>query len=209
MEESNHWEEAQEALAYLSQVSYHDRESIPRTFWQMKHTREVAMAATGVLEALWQWRETEAQRRDWPPFKIMTDAQLAQLATSQPTSAEALAQLPGFGPKALAQYGRHLLRVIQQGQQQPLPAPPEANLRPEQMVAKSVQNRYEALRHWRTDTAEKRGVQPDIVFSNSTLLVIAQLDPQSEEEVLRIPEVGPWKARTYAPAILATLRKNR
>jgi len=209
LEQSNHWEEAQEALAYLSQVSYHGREPAPRTFWHMKHTREVPTAATGVLEALWQWRETEAQRRDWPPFKIMTDAQLAQLATSQPTSAEALAQLPGFGPKALAQYGRHLLRVIQQGQQQPLPAPPEAHLRPEQMVAKSVQNRYEALRHWRTDTAEKRGVQPDIVFSNSMLLAIAQLDPQSEEEVLRIPEVGPWKARTYTPAILSTLRKNR
>ncbi len=209
LEQSGHWEEAQEAFASLSQVSYHGREPAARTFWHMKHTREVPTAATGVLEALWQWREAEAQRRDWPPFKIMTDAQLAQLATAQPASEPMMAQLPGLGGKATAQYGRQILRVIQQGQRKPLPALPESTLRPEQMVAKSVQNRYEALRHWRTDTAEKRGVQPDIVFSNSTLLAIAQLDPQSEADLLRVPEVGPWKARTYAAAILATLRKHR
>lgn len=209
LEQSGHWEEAQEAFTYLGQVSYHGREPAPRTFWHMKHTREVPTAATGVLEALWLWREAEAQRRDWPPFKILTDAQLAQLATAQPTTEEAIVQLPGFGTKTAAQYGRHLLRVIQHGQKQPLPMPPEATLRPEQLVAKAVQNRYEALRHWRTDTAEKRGVQPDIVFSNSTLLAIAQRDPKSEEEILQIPEVGPWKARTYTPAILATLRKSR
>ncbi|MEZ4734089.1 MAG: HRDC domain-containing protein [Caldilineaceae bacterium] len=207
LRKTDRWEEATEDFALLRQVSY--QEPAPRTFWQMKHTREVPTAATNVLEALWQWREAEAQRRDWPPFKIMTDAQLTQLAQQQPTTVEALAKMHGIGPKVTKQYGAQLLQVIQQGQQQPLPTPPEATLRPEQMVAKPVQNRYEVLRHWRTKVAEKRGVQPDIVFNNSTLLTIAQLDPKSEEEIRTIPEIGPWKARTYGPAILATLRKAK
>jgi ribonuclease D len=207
LQQVDRWEEANEAFALLRQVSYH--EPTPRTFWQMKNTRDVPEAATNVLEALWQWREAEAQRRDWPPFKIMTDAQLTQLAVNQPTAEEAMTQLQGFGPKVVKQYGKPLIETIQWGQQQPLPDPPESTLRPEQMVAKPVQNRYEALRHWRTDVAEKRGVQPDIVFTNSTLLTIAQMEPKSEAEILTIPEIGPWKARTYGPAILATLRKTK
>lgn len=205
LQQAGRWEEALEAFALLRQVSYH--EPAVRTFWQMKNTREVPEAATNVLEALWQWREAEAQRRDWPPFKIMTDAQLVQLTNAQPTTVEALASLHGFGSKLVHQYGKQLLPVIQQGQQRSLPEPPETTLRPEQLVAKPIQNRYEALRHWRTDVAEKRGVQPDIVFTNSTLLTIAQLAPQSEAELLTISEIGPWKARTYGAAILATLRK--
>jgi len=206
LQKAGRWEEAKEAFAFLRQVTY--REPTPRTFWQMKQ-REVPDAATNVLEALWLWREAEAQRRDWPPFKIMTDAQLTQLAVHQPTTLEVMAKVHGFGSKLAKQYGKQLIQVIQQGQQQPLPELPETILRPEQMLAKPVQHRYEALRHWRTDTAEKRGVQPDIVFNNSTLLAIAQMEPQSEEEILTIPEIGPWKARTYGPAILATLKKMR
>lgn len=207
LQKTDHWEEAMEAFALLRQVSY--QEPAPRTFWHMKHTREVPTAATNVLEALWLWRESEAQRRDWPPFKIMTDAQLAQLATTQPTAIDMLAHMHGFGPKVAKQYGYQLLETIYQGRQRPLPEPPEAILRPEQLVPKAVQNRFEALRHWRTAVAEKRGVQPDIVFTNSTLLAIAQLEPKVEEDLLVIPEIGPWKARTYGPAILATLKKTR
>ena len=207
LQKTGHWEEAMEAFALLREVSY--QEPAPRTFWHMKHTREVPTAATNVLEALWLWREAEAQRRDWPPFKIMTDAQLAQLATTQPTAIDTLAHMQGLGPKVAKQYGYQLLEAIHQGRQRPLPEPPEAILRPEQLVPKPVQNRFEALRHWRTAVAEKRGVQPDIVFTNSTLLAIAQLEPKAEEDLLAIPEIGPWKARTYGPAILATLKKIR
>ncbi len=207
LQQADRWEEAQEAFALLRDVSYH--EPATRTFWQMKHTRDVPDAALNVLEALWQWREAEAQRRDWPPFKIMTDAQLAQLATVQPTTEESISKLSGFGPKIAKQYGKALLTTIQQGQQQPMPAPPETTLRPEQLASKAVLNRFEALRHWRTDVAEKRGVQPDIVFTNTTLLAIAQMEPKAVEELRAIAEIGPWKARTYGPAILATLRKTK
>lgn len=204
---ADRWEEAQEAFALLRTVSYH--EPAMRNFWQMKHTRDVPDAALNVLEALWQWREAEAQRRDWPPFKIMTDAQLAQLATVQPTTEESIGKLAGFGPKVAKQYSQALIAAIQQGQQQPRPTPPETTLRPEQLVSKTVLNRFETLRHWRTEVAEKRGVQPDIVFTNTTLLAIAQMEPKSVEELRTIAEIGPWKARTYGPAILATLRKTK
>lgn len=206
LHKAKRWQEAQEAFTLLQQVDYSDHEPTPRSFWQMKQTRNVPRAATNVLEALWQWREAEAQQRDRPPFKIATDHLLVTLATKQPTTAEELAKISGVGTYLMRQYGKTLLEVIRNGLQQPLPELPEPGSRPDQNLSKPLQNRFEALRRWRTNVAKQRGVAPEIVFSNSILLTIAQQAPQSEADLLTIPEIGPWKARTYGNAILATLR---
>lgn len=199
------WEEAQEAFSMFQHLNYHEREANARSFWQMKQTREVAREDMGILQALWQWREEEAQRRDRPPFKIMTDQTLVTLANQQPQSLHELKQLPGLGDLHTKQYGKALLAAIARGRIAPLPEWPSATERSEQALEKPVQHRYDALRQWRSQAAEQRGVTPEIVFSNSILLSIAQRMPTSETELLEIPEIGPWKARTYGPAILATL----
>ena len=116
-----------------------------------------------------------------------------------------LLQIPGLGDIQGKQYGKVLLATIVKGQAAPLPEHAPAPERLEQGLERAVQQRYDALRQWRSQVAEQRGVQPEIVFSNTILLAIAQRLPQSEKELIEIPEIGPWKARTYGPAILATL----
>ncbi len=200
------WEEAQEAFTMLRLIDYNDRETTHRSFWQMRQTRDVPRTAHGLLEALWQWREEEAKRRDRPPFKIATDQTLAALTIAQPQQIQELAQVDGLGEKQIQQYGKVLLATIVDGQNRPMPELPTSD-RHEQLE-KVVQHRYDALRQWRTGMAEKRGVAPEIIFSNSILLSLAQRMPQSEREMLEIPEIGPWKAKTYSGAVLKTLQNK-
>jgi ribonuclease D len=201
------WEEATEAFTMLRLIDYNEREAAARSFWQMRNTRDVPRANHGVLEALWQWRESEAQRRDRPPFKIANDQTLAALATAQPQELQELAQISGLGEQQIRQYGKTILATIAEGRQRPMPEPPATDR--QDQLEKAVQQRYDALRQWRTNTAEQRGVAPEIVFSNSILLMLAQRMPQSEAEILEIAEIGPWKAQTYSRAILNTLHKVR
>ncbi len=208
LQAAGRWEEAQEAFSMFHHLSYHERESVPRAFWQMKQLREVERADTAVLQALWQWREEEAQRRDRPPFKIMTDQTLISLVNQQPVSLPQLKQIPGLGEVQLKQYGKTILATIARGQAAPRPEQPPAAERGEQTLERAVQQRYDLLRHWRSQAAEARGVAPEIVFSNSILLTIAQRMPHTAAELLEIPEIGPWKAATYGPAILATLQRK-
>lgn len=200
---AHRWEEAKEAFTMLRLVDYHEREQAERTFWQMKATRDVAKDELAILEALWEWRETEAQRRNRPPFKIATDQTLVKLTTSQPRHLDELTQIDGLGQQQIRQHGEAILAAIAQGRQLPPPAPP-ANDRYEP-IEKPVQHRYDNLRQWRTNVAAERGVAPEIIFSNSILMAIAQQMPTSEDELLQIPEIGPWKAQTYGAAILKTL----
>ncbi len=207
LKDAGRWEEAQEDFALLVQTDYSEKEPPARTMWQMKETRGVARRHTGVLEALWQWREAEAQRRDIPPFKILRNRALTELAEAQPSSERELDAVSALGRTEIQRYGKHLLHAIAEGRSRPLPDLPAPTVRPEQLLERDVLTRYDTLRRWRTRTAEARGVAPEIIFANGILLEIAKRRPRSASELLEIREIGPWKAKTYGPAILEIVAK--
>ena len=209
LEQMGRLEEAQEAFAQLELTNFRERPTAQRTFWSMKRTRDVQRENLGVLEALWEWREKEAQRQDRPPFKIMTDQVLVQLAARQPKSRNELRSISGLSQNQSYRYGRSLLRALEKGKRGPLPQTPEPRPRPEYLLDSATLSAFESLRRWRTDAATERGVDPDIVFSNETLMAIARHKPTTEEELQELREIGPWKARTYGAHILRILARNR
>ena len=196
------WEEAQEAFAQLSTLDYVARPANSRDFWQMKETRRVPLAITGVLEALWLWREQEAQRQDRPPFKVVSNAALVELAERRPATLAQLHEVRALSVSEIQRYGSAILAALAEGKQRPLPPLPEPTLRPEQILDRPTLERYDALRRWRGDVADARGVAPDIILTNEVLLTIAKQQPRSPEELARIAGLGPWKLRTYGPDLL-------
>ena len=206
---AHRWEEAQDAFRQLATLDYSDRGNNERTMWSMRDVRKVPAEDTGVLEALWEWREHEAQHQNRPPFKIAGDSTLIRLAASRPTTPAALDAEGILSDSQVNRYGRQILETIQAGTNRPLPSPPTNNHRPETLVNGKVQRRFEALRSWRTKKAKERGVTADIVFTNSTLMEIAQHVPMTVAALETIPDVGPWKAKTYGPEIFPILKKKQ
>lgn len=208
LQECERWEEAQDAFALLARNNYADRVVEERTFWQMKCARHLPPGNLATLEALWQWREDEARRQNRPPFKIMTDAELADLATDLPATRAALDSIASLGDRHRDRYGAEVLSVIDAARQRPQPEPPVV-LRPEQTLEKAALNRFDALRKWRSERASERGVAPDIVLNNATLLTIAQHRPASPQDLGQIADIGAWKLATYGPEILAILHNMK
>ncbi|HAJ37276.1 MAG TPA: ribonuclease D [Chloroflexi bacterium] len=202
------WEEAQDAFAALVAADPAARTPEERTFWQMRAVRDVPRQQHGVLEALWQWREDAARAADRPPFKVVNDAVLIDLAKLQPETKAALEDVPGLSELQIRRYGDELLRTIQLGRLRPLPTLPNGEGRPEQQLDKPAQLRYDALRRWRTETARARGVDADIVLPNSTLFTIAQSHAASLEALAQLAGLTPWKLQHYGPAILDILAQT-
>ena len=130
-----------------------------------------------------------------------TDAVLAQIAARRPTTTKKLRSIQGIGGAQTSRYAKAILHTVQESANRPLPEPPEQKPRPESLLDSDVLARYDALRHWRTQRATERGVDPDIVFSNDTLLTIAMRQPTTECALQEIPEIGAWRAHTYGPEI--------
>jgi ribonuclease D len=206
LKQRDRWEEAQEAFAYLTAIDYRERVAAERSVWQMKEARTLPHAQTGVLEALWLWRELEAQNQDRPSFKIVNNQALVELAQKQPTSLTQLQEIRSLSASELQRYGVALLHAIREGKSRPLPALPESTPRYEQWLDKATLDRFDTLRHWRSKTAAARGVAPEIVLTNEILLEVAKRQPRTLEELRQIDAIGPWKAKTYGPDLLRLAR---
>ncbi|MBV9821131.1 MAG: HRDC domain-containing protein, partial [Actinobacteria bacterium] len=61
------------------------------------------------------------------------------------------------------------------------------------------------LRAWRKKQAEAQSVPAFVVFSDATLVAIADRAPGTEAELARVPGVGPTKLQRYAAPVLAVL----
>jgi ribonuclease D len=201
LQEAERWREAQEAFEFLTLLRYEDP-STGRTVWSMKNNREVDREHTGLLEELWLWREQTAQRLERPPFKVLNDSVLIELTNQAPRTVGDLQRISGLSSHQVNRFGRDLLQAIERGKRRPLPDLPAPNPRPEFLLSKADQRIFQSLRQWRSQTAEERGVDPDIIFSNDILLQIVEKKPRTLAELQEIPAIGSWKAETYGPAIL-------
>ena len=61
------------------------------------------------------------------------------------------------------------------------------------------------LRAWRKKQAEAQSVPAYVVFSDATLVAIADRAPANEAELAQVPGVGPTKLQRYADVVLAVL----
>lgn len=207
LQSANRWQAAQDAFARLSQLRADDYTGTERSFWQMRVSREIERAQTGVLQALWQWRESEAQRANRPPFKIMNDEVLAQLTNEQPVDIQQLKKIRRISDQQIARYGQPLLRAIQIGKTAPLPAEPETTLSPEQLLNKASRRQFDKLRAWRSVQAQQCDLAPELIFTNQALLEIASRSPKTLADLQLITEISPWKAETYGLSLLAVLNR--
>jgi ATP-dependent DNA helicase RecQ len=72
----------------------------------------VAAADAGLLDALKAWRRDEARSQGVPPYVILHDSTLAEIARTRPRDLGALGGLGGIGVKKLERYGHALLQLI-------------------------------------------------------------------------------------------------
>ena len=65
-----------------------------------------------LLEALWAWRRDAAAQAGSPPYLVMHDRTLIDIALTRPDSLSDLAELEGFGQTKLEQYGTVVLNLV-------------------------------------------------------------------------------------------------
>ncbi|MDQ2696006.1 MAG: HRDC domain-containing protein, partial [Pseudomonadota bacterium] len=79
-----------------------------------RRTAAAAPAAVSaeLVAALTAWRRAEAQKRNLPAFRILTDRVLLALATARPRDERALLAVAGIGPALAGRYGRQILDIV-------------------------------------------------------------------------------------------------
>ena len=175
----------------------------PAAFWRVKGARDLTPAQAAVLQALFAYREQQAKRIDRPPFMVMGEAALLELARRAPRRTDDLQGLPGMAPEQTRRHADAVLRAVQQGLEAPAPVAPRA-LREDD----DVLDRYDRLHTWRKERARARGVDSDVIVPRTTLWDLARRPPRTQGELKHIADFGPWRRETYGEEILALLSRT-
>lgn len=194
-------EEAQEEFERLERVAGPDNGANPHAFWRINGARDLDPARAGVLRELHEYRERQAERADRPPFKVMSDQTLLEIARLGPNSLEDLEGLPGMTPQQIRRHGANLLKAVRRGLGGPPARPPHYEREPD-----SVRERYELLHQWRKRKAQARGVESDVIVSRDALWELARSAPTTPEGLAQIEHLGPWRREVYGDEILKVIR---
>ena len=160
-----------------------------------------------VLESLLQWRDSEAQRRDCPLYKVLGNKQVLELARAMPQGRKEMTAVPDLAPRLVERYGGKLLFAVTQGLEVPdneLPHYPRMQRREKDPQA---EQRFNRLKDWRKGKAESLELDPGVLINNAILEELAKRWPKQIAELEDIPLLKRWQVRELGAEILKVLKR--
>ena len=196
------WDLALEDFRRLTQGIEDTTETHESDFWKLHGARDLSPEKAAVLKSLYQFRESTAEAQNRPPFKVISNQALVEMANTTPKNHTDLLNLSALHEHQAKRYSRGLLGAILDGKQSP-PAHPPNNARPHN----SVLDRIDALRNWRKHTGRDMGVPSDVVLPRDVLNRIAWANPGDLEELKAQMWDVPYRFNRFGHQILVTIYK--
>jgi ribonuclease D len=208
LEEKGRLSWVEEECLFLSKVRFMPPSHAP-LYLKVKGAFLLDPRSLAVLEALLGFREAQAKKADLPPFKVLGNEPLLELAMKKPLGLEELETGKVLSRRQIDKYGAPLLQEIHRAMSVPdedLPVYPRAS-RPE--VSSPVRKRVNALKTWREMRAKALEMEPGVLLNNALINDLALKNPQSVKEMEEIPGLKKWRQSHFGREILAAQTRRR
>ncbi len=192
-----------EEFELLEQGRFREQEG--PMFLRLKGAGTLERRALAVAEALLQWRDAEARRRDCPPFKVLSNQPLLALAGRQPEDPSALTGIEGLPPRLVDRYGRELLRAVAEGLAVPAEQLPRFPRGERVLRDPEVDARLARLKDWRKAKAAELELDPGVLINNAMLEELARRLPRNLAALAAIPGLKRWQQREFGTDLLRAL----
>ncbi len=193
-----------EALEPAEEAAIH-----PNAFVKVKGARDLDPVGRAVLRELFLMRDEAARAADRPPFRVLGNATLIELARRRPRSTRELTAIKGFTPRVASKLGARTHEAIQRGlQAEPLkrmPDPPRKEGAVD--MDEATQELHERLKRWRKAAAEKLGLESAYLVNRHLLARLALERPADEAALGTIEGIQPWQLRDHGGRILEVVRQ--
>jgi ribonuclease D len=195
----NRWELAQEDFALACQLPNNNGKAECAVWEKVNGSHKFSPRELTILKELCEAREKLAERLDRPVFKVIGDQTLIQLARAQPRSEADLGAV-GLTSKQVRFFGAEFLAAIRRGDEAPL-----VKRTPNHRPSDAFLARIDLLKTWRKRTAQKLGVESDVILPKRFLHDLAEKCPQDVQELTEVMSGSPWRVGTYGGQIVSLL----
>lgn len=201
LQENDRWLLACEDFCRLCHVNAPSLENGAESWWRITGSQDLTPNQAAILQELCNYRDERAKASDVPPFKVLGNKDILEVAKACPQTQDDLYSMTNISSNQIERHAGGLLQAVQRGQHsKPLYRP--SYPRPDEQFL----NRLDTLRNWRKLTGHTLGVESDVILPREILEQIAQNNPKQMEDLQTIMGTVPWRFEHFGGQILKILQ---
>ena len=175
-------------------------------FLRVKGASDLDPRSLAVLEALLQFRSAQAEKTDRPPFKVLGNEPILELARQKPLTMEELGAGKILSPRQIAIFGQPLLDRLRQAAVLPETGLPCYPRREKPKISSAVRQRIKALKAWKEARADNLGMDSTLLLNNAMIHSLVEKNPRSRQDLEEIPGLKTWQKEAFGQEVLAVLQ---
>lgn len=201
-------EEAAMEFEYLEKRPALDPAYSNQTVWDIKGIRGLDKSRLPYIYELFRWRTRQAKKQNTPPFKVLNNKTIIEIATVGPTTHSELINIKGVTENLWRRYGRFIVAAIDRASQYPKgwTPPTEKKREGRKAIHYDDQELAEKLKRWRQEKAAESGIHPLAVIPGHLLIDICTQKPGTLDELAEIEGLGKCRVRKYGDEIIGLIK---
>ena len=202
---------ARQEFALLEEKVWPERQFDKQGYLRIKGAKKLSPRSLAVLRELFLVRDKRARHMDKPPFKVLGNGTLLELALNPPQGKRALGKRKGVTDLVLRRHGNEILEGVQRGldgpEHPPLERRPQGGGR--RRLDRRGEIRLDQLKRWRTVRSKELGMDPGVLCPNAVLEEIAWANPKSLDQLDKVEALRGWRLEAIGEEALAVLARTR
>ncbi|HYM60998.1 MAG TPA: ribonuclease D [Thermoanaerobaculia bacterium] len=209
LEALGRWPWAMEEFSRLECVRFREADEEVEAFRRLKGLGSLDRRSLAIVKELHGWRDGLARAADRPPFKIIGNDAILEIARERPESRDDLAKIKAVSRYHFARYGSEIMTLVQRALALPEDALPEKSDARPWMRDKVLEARIEKLKKVRDRIAGELKIDGSLVAPRHVLTAIATIEPAEVAQLDQIPAMREWQKRVAGEPLVAALRKQQ
>jgi ribonuclease D len=192
---------AQEDFRRLERTQIPQGNGDKEIFWKLSGKHDLTSRQLAVLHRLCKYREEQANKSNYPPFKILSNETLVAIAKVSPKTMEEIESIAELPEKLRKRHAEGILESVALGQRSGPPRKPNHTRKDDSLI-----QRLDVIKTWRKKTAAEWKVESDVVLPREVVEQIANANPKSSDELAAIMCQFPWRFQKFEAEILQVIQ---
>jgi ribonuclease D len=203
LEALGRWEWALEEFARLEGVRYRENGDEAEAWRKVKNIGGLDRRSLAVVREIYHWRDQLARKADRPPFKILGNESIVEIAKAKPATVRELSQVPAVARYHADRYGRDLIGAVRRAVDLPEEELPEKGEPKAWIRDKALESRINRLKTVRDRYAKELKIDPAVMGARHILSAVATSGS------LDVPTMREWQKKVMGEALLAALEPEK
>lgn len=198
---------AQEEFEALTKREWSERSFDTMGYLRIKGARKLDPHSLSVLRELYLMRDARAREMDRPPFKVIGNRALLELAERQPKKLADLSAIKGITELLVRRLGREIMSAVKKGRKTEHGPIPKLSNSSRRRMDRAADRRLNALKTWRSARSAEISLDPGVLCPNSALEAIAWHAPANTRALGEIEALKRWFVREFGSEVIQVAKE--